>query len=407
MATDEAGATPLVTSRGAAAAFTRLWQPGLFAFIVVAAAWGYFSKTANHELLGFDFRGTIYDAARDIASGNSPYPAATSEAVATGNPAVYPPLAPLLAIPLTWLGWDLALAAWIVLLVAGVVAGMWLLGVSDWRCFCVVLASLPVLHGVLWGNLTLLLLAGVGAAWRYRDRAVACGAAVALLIAAKLFLWPLLAWLVLTRRLRAAAWASAGAVVAIVLPWAVLGFRGFADYPALLRVTSDLYGQHTSSVVAVGAGLGVPLWAARLLPVAAGVVFLLLAWAASRRPDADRRVFAIAVLGSIAASPIVWDYYLVLLVAPVAVLRPRLSWLWLALPAVYAIDRLNGDVELTAPPPHDAFLAVWGALHSPPPLGPALGVAALLAVLAALTFLLPQATPGSGSRRTIVRSGSS
>ena len=89
---------------------------------------------------------------------------------------------------------------------------------------------------------------------------------------------------------------------------------------------------------------------------------------------------------TIAGSPIVWNYYLVLLVAPVAVLRPRLSWLWLVVPATYVVERLHGEIRLTEQPPDGAFYAAWSTLHSQPPWGHALGIAALLLVVAVIAL---------------------
>ena len=64
-----------------------------------------------------------------------------------------------------------------------------------------------VVHGLYFGNLTILLVLLVALAWRYRDEARLAGLALGVAVAAKLFVWPLVVWLLLTRRFRAAAWA--------------------------------------------------------------------------------------------------------------------------------------------------------------------------------------------------------
>ena len=61
-----------------------------------------------------------------------------------------------------------------------------------------------VVHGLFYGNLTVLLVLPLALAWRYRDRARVVGLAVGVAVAAKLFVWPLVVWLLLTRRFRAA-----------------------------------------------------------------------------------------------------------------------------------------------------------------------------------------------------------
>ena len=76
----------------------------------------------------------------------------------------------------------------------------------------------------------------VALASRWREFAFRVGAVLGVAIAAKLFLWPLIFWLLGTRRYRAALAASAAALAAILVPWAVIGFSGLASYPDLLRV---------------------------------------------------------------------------------------------------------------------------------------------------------------------------
>ena len=75
-----------------------------------------------------------------------------------------------------------------------------------------------VVHGLFYGNITILLVLLVALAWRYRDRARIAGLALGAAIAAKLFVWPLVVWLLLTRRYRAAAWASGRRVILVISP---------------------------------------------------------------------------------------------------------------------------------------------------------------------------------------------
>ena len=83
------------------------------------------------------------------------------------------------------------------------------LGVRDWRCHVLAVTSPVVVHGLYYGNLTIVLVLPLALAWRYRDRARLAGLALGAAVAAKLFVWPLVVWLLLTRRFRAAAWAVA------------------------------------------------------------------------------------------------------------------------------------------------------------------------------------------------------
>ncbi len=43
----------------------------------------------------------------------------------------------------------------------------------------------------------------------------------------------------------------------------------------------------------------------------------------------DRRSFTFALAAALALTPVVWNHYLLLLIVPVAIARPRLSGLWL------------------------------------------------------------------------------
>jgi hypothetical protein len=63
----------------------------------------------------------------------------------------------------------------------------------------------------------------------------ALGAALAL----KLIAWPLVLFLLVTRRWRGAALACLSGAFFLLLPWAAIGFRGLAGYPHLLSTAND------------------------------------------------------------------------------------------------------------------------------------------------------------------------
>jgi hypothetical protein len=60
-----------------------------------------------------------------------------------------------------------------------------------------------------------------------------------------------------------------------------------------------------------------------------------------RRGD-ERRAFAAAVLAALASTPILWQHYLVILLVPLAVCRPRLSAAWL-LPVLLWLAPFTGN----------------------------------------------------------------
>ena len=221
----------------------------LVAFVGYRASWP----------IGFDFRGTLWEPARALLDGNAIYPEPTRDAVLVGNPTVYPPLFILIATPFALLPVGLASSLWFVLLGVAAYASMRVVGVRDWRCLVLAVATPVVVHGLYYGNLTVLLLVPLALAWRYRERAAVAGIAVGIAIAAKLFVWPLVVWLLLTRRFRAAAWAVGTSVVLVLGAWALIGFEGLRDYPSLLRAVQEVYAVRSISLSTVAGALGAPV----------------------------------------------------------------------------------------------------------------------------------------------------
>ena len=218
---------------------------------------------------------------------------------------------------------------WFAVLSGSVLAALWILGVRDWRCFVVAVTSPVVVQGTVFGNLTVLLVLAIAVAWRYRERTAAVGLVVGAGVAAKFVLWPLVVWLVLTKRYRAAALAVVSASVFVFGAWALVGFEGLGDYPALLRQLQDVYATRSVSLGTVAGGIGASQAAAVAVCWIAGIVLLGgAAWLARRR-DGDRRAFSLAVIACIVASPIVWPYYFTFLLVPLAIVWPRFSPVWL------------------------------------------------------------------------------
>jgi hypothetical protein len=300
---------------------------------------------------------------------------------------VYPPFVPLLALPLAFLPVTVAAVAWTVLLALGTAWALWLLGVRDARCYLVALVSAPVMQGLLVGNLTLLLLLPLALAWRYRDHALAAGVAVGVAVAAKLFVWPLIVWLLITRRFAAAAWALASAAVLVLVPWALVGFDGLLGYPALLDALQQHFAPRSFSLATLAAALGAPVSAGVALCGVAGLVLLAVAWRLVGRPDGQRLAFAVAVVACIVASPVVWPFYAALLFVPIAVTWPRLNVVWFFGYLVALVPIFPGLVTVEHVPccrPPDVPNVVWGITHSwPEPWAPLVFLALVNAVLVA------------------------
>jgi alpha-1,2-mannosyltransferase len=301
----------------------------------------------------FDFA-IFLNAAEDVRSGDSPY--VDPETVSEDAPApyVYPPLLAILLIPATAIPDDVGGSSPVgvlvsLLLVACVVGALLVLDVRDWRCYPVALLYPPTLENIEYGAVGPVLALLVALAWRYRDRVVAASAALGGAVVLKVFLWPLLVWLAATRRWAAALGAAAVALGLALSSWAVIAFRGLGDYPELLRRLTDVEAENSYSAFAVLVALGLPATLARVLVVVAAAALLLLAWRVARgsghNGEGDRRAFVLALAAGFVLTPILWLHYLVLLVVPIALARPRLSALWfvpLALTVFEALDWYRG-----------------------------------------------------------------
>ena len=361
---------------------------------LTAVVWMYvwLRSAADGDTIGFDFRGTLWEPALAIRDGVSPYPSPTTSEVEVGNPALYPPLQMLLVAPLTALPWALGLGMWIAVLGAGMVAALRALGVRDLRCYAVALISAPVFADLVTGNATLLLVPLVALAWRWRDRWGRCGAVLGLAIAAKLLIWPLLFWLLGTKRYRALGAALAVTCLALFVPWAVIGFDGLEAYPDLLRLASEFYGVHSYSVSTIASALDVDSELAIRLAVAVGLAIAAFALVAGRR-GMDETAFALAVLAAILGAPILWEYNYALLFVPIAIARPRFSALWVAPLLMYWTHRLPrprlaaSELEPGGSAccrPDDVPTVAWVFSHAPPGLWPALGHAILASAVIAV-----------------------
>jgi alpha-1,2-mannosyltransferase len=298
-----------------------------------------------------------------------------------GNPAVYPPLFIVATIPLALLSSAAAGWVWFCLLAAAVFAAMWLLDVRDWRCHLLALTSPVVLQGLVWGNLTLLLVLPLALTWRYRHRAGVAGLALGVAIAAKLFLVPMLLWLLFTRRLRAAAVAVGAAVGLVVVPWAAIGFDGIVDYPALLGEAQDVYAVRSASLASVLGGVGLPVVTAVAATTLVGLCLIAVALLIVRRPDGDRRAFALVVMACVVASPIVWPNYSALLLVPIAITWPSLSPVWFFGYVSWLAELLPKPTAVSPEPccrPDDVPQQVWALSHSVPEPWYPLGMTAVL-----------------------------
>lgn len=303
----------------------------------------------------FDFD-IFLRAGEAVRHGDSPYPD-PDVAVSEGQPApyVYPPVLALLVSPLSLLPETIAGSSapgvfFTLVLIASTIGTLLALGVADWRCYPVALLYPVTLENFEYGAIGPILALLIALGWRYRDRVPGVAAAIGAAVVLKVFLWPLVVWLAATRRWAAAAAAAGTAAVLAAGSWAVIGFRGLADYPALLRSLADVEAENSYSAFAILRAVDVPELAARGIVIAVCAILLVLAWRAARssssdRAERDRRSLTFALAAGFVLTPILWLHYLVLLVVPIALARPRLSALWfapLALTVFEALDWYRG-----------------------------------------------------------------
>jgi hypothetical protein len=276
---------------------------------------------------------SFYNGGRAVARGSAPYPPLGSlPAVAnreTFAPFVYPPPIAFLLVPLTLLPLLAAKIVFFFASVAAIVVGLRLLEVRDVSCYAAAFASLPVLEASGIGSISALLFLGVAAAWRCRERTAVVALAVAAVVVAKLFLWPLWLWLLYTRRFVAAAISAAVGALAVCAAWAAIGFGGLREYPELLARLTELTGVNSFSLYALERALGIPPGGARLGVAAAGCLVACLAVGGLGKRRTNAASFIAAVGLALLFTPILWPHYLVLLLAPIAIVRPRMSAIWL------------------------------------------------------------------------------
>ena len=340
--------------------------PGLTMVILFASA-------VQEDSVAFDFW-QFHAAARAILDGSNPY--LQGESVTQwGGPYPYPPLPALLAIPSTVASEQAAGLVVMAILVGVALAVPWVVGVRDWRCYGLLLLWPPVISAIQTGNVTLWFALAAAVAWRFRDRVRVVAAAIGLTLAAKFFLWPLVVWLAATRRIAAALVSLGVGAVVLVLSWAAIGFAGFLDYPDLLRKLEETVGEDSYTLYIVGLDVGLPSPVARLAWLAAGFALVGAVVVLARRGD-ERSAFIVAVAASLALTPIVWLHYFALLLAPVAVARPRLGLVWFV-PLALVITPGSGH-----PSPFDTAwlltvmavtfaLSVWASMSESPERTPA------------------------------------
>ena len=345
-----------------------------------------FELIKQHHPIMYDFRGGLYNAGTAILSGHNPYQPAflahqaaimRAGGMAIGETAthafsipVYPAPANIAILPLSALPFWLGAGLFVAISIVAMFLALWLLEIRDWRCYALALASWPFMYAIQIGALGPLLALGIAIVWRWRNALWPPALALASIVVAKVFPWPIAIWMLITKRYRTFALAVGIGVVVTLAAWAVLGFEDMSQYPAMLSNLSYIQEPRAASLVAVLLYVGLPVWSAQILAIATGCALLGIAWRFSRRPGGERQAFALAVMACLTATPIVWDHYMVLLFIPIALISPTVSGLWMlpvAQPFLLAVSATivplgNGPVGSAGDTVHGAV--VWLVLEA-------------------------------------------
>ena len=324
------------SSVGWLASIRRVIAPLLVAAaIVVAIVVVFLPLTPSYD---FD---VFLHAGYAAVHGQNLYPNISSPAVYSGSSFVYPyfavwPFMALAAMPAglsTMLFFFVCMCAVLVACLAGAKRDPW--------PAILTLCTAFTITGLQLGALSPLLFVGAVFLWRLRERPILLALLAAPVIACKLFLAPLLVWLLLVRRYRVFAYASASTLALLALSFA-LGPIGPAPYLQLLSAL----GAHEAPSGFSLAGALVNAHLGQGVADAAAVVVALALFAVAhvhfRRTHDERVSFCAGVLAALILTPVLWSHYLILLSAILLVLGARRRWFVVLALASWVISPPHG-----------------------------------------------------------------
>jgi hypothetical protein len=254
-------------------------------------------------------------------------------------------------------------------------------GHDPWRALLVLCTAFTI-TGLQLGALSPLLFAGAFFLWRLRHHPVAFGLLAAPVVASKLFLAPLLIWLLLARRYRAFAWATGSTLVLLTIGFA-FGPLGPASYLGLLSKLGVHEARSGFGLIGALMNLGLSPGIAQGIAGALAFALFFAAYRYWRRARDERVLFCAGIAVSLVLTPVLWSHYLVLLPAALLALNaPRRWFVMLAL------------VSWAIAPPHGVHLDT-DVIEGVPSSGAWLVVAAALCAVARMPRERVDRTPDS------------
>jgi Glycosyltransferase family 87 len=288
--------------------------------------WLFANCYSAHDI-AVDFHHDFWVAGYRVMHGVSPY-AWTRHQISELVGFPYPAPAALLFVPFSLLPRGAADLVFVAVLMVACLSSLWIVRVRDWRLYAVALFWSPVVNGWQTANVTLLLVCGLALVWRHRNSPAVAGGLTAVMLAVKPVAWPLVLWLLVTRRFRTATYAVGVALVMNLVAWTVIGFGQLGAWWHLLSVQAGVMYRQGYGLIALAAHLGAGRTVGTALLVVATTGVAAACVRVGRR-GRDQQALTLAVALMLVASPLVDNHYFALLIVPLAIARPYLSPAWL------------------------------------------------------------------------------
>jgi glycosyl transferase family 87 len=362
--------------------------------IAAALRLAQFLAFATTDHWGYDFA-AYFGAGVDVLAGRSPYEPfqiAGAYSPQSGGLFIYPPAFAAVMAPLAAAFDDYRVATWLWSAIGAAILAVVVLAVSRREALMerrdqglVLLAAFafaPVIGELVMGNVHLLILGLLAAAWiavqRGTDRGeIVAGGLIGIATLIKIFPGVLILWLLLTGRVRGAIAALIAMVALAVVSLPVVGLEAWLQYPAVLFNLGAP--DNTRDILAPTVWLStvMPPLLARL--VVTGACLGAVVWTTLRR--SERVSFGVAVAASILIAPAVYQHYLALFVLPMLLAVRSVPLAWLAVAYVFMS---GGELEMLGN-------LVWVVNRALPTAG-------ALMVLAGLMVFDGRSSPATGER---------